>query len=131
MAGIVERINPENATRVVGPYSHCVVSGGFLFTSGAIGVDPKTGKLADGFSAQLRQLLSNLKTLLEACGSSEKKVIKATVYLTDLGNYRELNSIYGEFFGEGNFPARSAVQVSMLPAGALVEIDLVAAVSQG
>jgi len=123
---MAERINPENAPKVLGPYSHCVVSGKLLFTSGSIGVDPATGKLREGFSAQLRQVLSNLKIVLESSGSSEKNVLKATVYLTDLSNYKELNGIYSEFFGQGNFPARSAVQVSALPAGALVEIDLVA-----
>lgn len=123
---MAERINPERAPKVLGPYSHCVISGNLLFTSGSIGVDPETGKLRDGFSAQLRQVLSNLRAVLESSGSSEKNVLKATVYLTDLSNYKELNGIYSEFFGEGNFPARSAVQVSALPAGALVEIDIVA-----
>ncbi len=129
----VRRINPEKSPKVVGPYSQCVVSGGLLFSSGQIGMDPQTGKLAEGFSAQARRVLENLGIILEAAGASPQEVLKVTVYLTDLGNYKELNGIYSAFFGAGaaSFPARSAVQVSALPAGALVEMDVVAAVPRG
>jgi 2-iminobutanoate/2-iminopropanoate deaminase len=122
-----KRINPEKSPKVVGPYSQCVVRGGLLFSSGQIGINPETGKLAEGFSEQARQVLKNVMAILESAGAAPKDVLKATVYLVNLADYKELNSIYSEFFGT-DFPARSAVQVSALPAGALVEIDIVVAV---
>ncbi|MFH0961511.1 MAG: Rid family detoxifying hydrolase [archaeon] len=126
MEMMITRINPADSPKVIGPYSQCVASGNLVFSAGQIGIDPKTGKLVDGgFANQVRQTLENLRTILSAAGSGPEKVLKATIYFTDLSNYKEFNEIYAAFFS-GNFPARAAVQVSALPAGALVEIDIIA-----
>jgi 2-iminobutanoate/2-iminopropanoate deaminase len=99
---------------------------GLLFTSGQIALDPATGTLIEGdVSAQTRQVLDNLKAVLEAGGSSLDHVIKATVYLTDLGNFAKMNEVYAEYLGHVK-PARSTVGVATLPRSASVEIDLVA-----
>jgi 2-iminobutanoate/2-iminopropanoate deaminase len=122
-----ETVSTERAPKAIGPYEQAIKSNGFLFTSGQIALDPVTGTLMEGdVSAQTRQVLENLKAVLEAGGSSLDHVIKATVYLTDLGNFAKMNEVYAEYLG-GVKPARSTVGVATLPRGAIVEIDLVAA----
>src|SRR5687768_5514433 len=99
-----------------------------LFTSGQISLDPATGNLVEGdFQAQARRVFQNLEAVLREGGSSFARVVKATVYLTDLGNFQALNSLYAEYFGDHK-PARTTVGVKELPKGSLVEIDLVALV---
>lgn len=121
-----EVVSTEKAPKAIGPYEQGIKCNGFLFTSGQIALDPVTGTLIDGdVSAQTRQVLENLKAVLEAGGSSLDHVIKATVYLTDLGNFAKMNEVYAEYLG-GVKPARSTVGVATLPRGAGVEIDLVA-----
>ena len=121
-----EAINTEKAPKAIGPYEQAVKCNGLLFTSGQIALDPATGTLIDGdVSAQTRQVLDNLKAVLEAGGSSLDHVIKATVYLTDLSNFAKMNEVYAEYLGHAK-PARSTVGVATLPRGASVEIDLVA-----
>lgn len=116
----------DRAPEAIGPYSQAVSAGGFLFTSGQIALDPATGNLVEGgFDAQARQVLRNLRHVLESAGSSFQDVVKATIYVTDLAEFPLLNELYGEALG-AHRPARSTVQVSSLPKGALVEIDLVA-----
>ncbi|HEX9985256.1 MAG TPA: RidA family protein [Thermoanaerobaculia bacterium] len=117
-----------SAPQAIGPYSQAVRANGVLYTSGQIALDPATGNLVEGdFSAQARRAFENLKAVLQEGGSSFDKVLKATVYLTDLANFQTLNSIYAEYFGDHK-PARTTVGVSQLPKGGLVEIDLVALV---
>lgn len=121
-----EVVSTEMAPKAIGPYEQGIKFNGFLFTSGQIALDPATGKMIEGdVSAQTRRVLDNLKAVLEAGGSSLDHVIKATVYLTDLGNFAKMNEVYAEYLG-GVKPARSTVGVATLPRGAIVEIDLVA-----
>ena len=116
----------DNAPKAIGPYSQAVSAGGFLFTSGQVGLDPATGELvAGGFEAQARQVLRNLERVLESAGCSFQDVVKATIFVTDLAHFQVLNELYGEALG-AHRPARSTVQVAALPKGALVEIDLIA-----
>lgn len=116
----------DRTPAAIGPYSQAVSTGGFVFTSGQIGIDPDTGEIvAGGFEAQARQVLRNLERVLESAGCSFQDVVKATIYLTDLAEFPRVNELYGETLG-AHRPARSTVQVAGLPKGALVEIDLVA-----
>ena len=119
-------INAPGAPEAIGPYSHAVRCGGFLFTSGQIPIDPETGILVTGgIEEQTRQVFKNLKAVLTAADMNFDNVLKGTVYLTDLGNFASVNTIYADNFAQ-NPPARSCVQVAALPGGAEVEIDLVA-----
>jgi len=116
----------EAAPKAIGPYSQAVRANGLLYTSGQIALDPKTGNLVEGdFTAQARRVFENLKAVLKEAHSDFSKVIKATVYLTDLGNFQTLNAIYAEYFGTHK-PARTTVGVASLPRGAALEIDLIA-----
>jgi len=116
----------DGAPKAIGPYSQAVSSGGFLFTSGQIALDPESGRMVEGdFEAQARRVFANLEAVLAsaACGFSD--VVKATVYLADMADFPALNAIYAEAFGDHK-PARSTVQAAALPLGARVEIDLIA-----
>ncbi|MDX1643181.1 MAG: RidA family protein [Thermoanaerobaculia bacterium] len=116
----------DRAPAAIGPYSQAVEVDGFLYTSGQVPLDPATGKMIDGdFEAQARQVLANLRAVLAAAGCTFGNVVKATVYVTDLADFPLLNELYAEAMGEHR-PARSTVQVAALPAGARIEIDLVA-----
>ncbi|MDH5508134.1 MAG: Rid family detoxifying hydrolase [Anaerolineae bacterium] len=119
-------IIPAGGAKPLAPYSPGIRAGHLVFTAGQIGLDPETNKLVPGgVSAETRQTLNNLKTILEAAGSSLAQVVKTTVFMTDMNNYAAINTIYGEFFND-NPPARSAVQVGALPGGAAVEIEAIA-----
>ncbi len=118
-------VSTDKAPAAIGPYSQAVVAGGFVFASGQLGIDPETGELAEGVESQTRQALLNLKAVLEAAGSSLEKVVRVGVFLKDIGDFPKMNAVYAEFFGQ-NPPARSTVQVTDLPKGALVEIDAIA-----
>jgi len=123
-----EKISTEKAPEAIGPYSQGVASGGLLFLSGQIPIDPATGEVErGGIEAEARRVLTNLKAVLEAAGSGLDDVVKTTVYLTDLAGFAEVNRVYGEFFSEP-YPARATVEVSGLPKGVGVEMDLVAVV---
>jgi 2-iminobutanoate/2-iminopropanoate deaminase len=116
----------DGAPRAIGPYVQAVSAGGFLFTSGQIGLDPATGELAGGgFDAQARRTFANLGAVLAAAGCGFGDVVKATVFLVDMADFAALNAIYSEAFG-GHRPARTTVQVAALPMGGRIEIDLVA-----
>jgi 2-iminobutanoate/2-iminopropanoate deaminase len=122
-------IHSPNAPAAIGPYSPAVRWGDLVFTAGQIGVDPADRKLVPGgVEAEARQALTNLQNILEAAGSRMSNVLKTTVFLADIADYAAVNAVYGEFFG-ADFPARSAVQVAALPAGAAVEIEAVAFVA--
>ncbi len=119
-------VHSDRAPAAVGPYSQAVQAGGFLFTAGQIGLDPDTGTMVgDGVEEQTRQVLSNLKAVLEAAGASFSRVVKTTIYLADMADFAQVNEIYGEVFGQDP-PARSTVQVAALPLGARVEMDVIA-----
>jgi 2-iminobutanoate/2-iminopropanoate deaminase len=125
-----EIIATDRAPAAVGPYSQGVRLDGLLFTAGQIPLDPATGQLVeDGIEAQTRQSLSNLQAILEAAGSSLADVIKVTVFLIDMTEFKAMNGIYAQFFPDSP-PARSAVQVGALPLGARVEIEAVAQTSR-
>ena len=120
-----EIILTDKAPAPIGPYSQAVRVGKLLFLSGQIPLNPATGELATGVAAQTRQVCDNLKAVLEAAGSSLAAVLKTTVYLTNLGDFAEMNQVYAGYFA-AQPPARSTVQVAALPRGASVEIDVVA-----
>lgn len=121
-------IHSDGAPAAIGPYSQAIRSGGLLFCSGQIPLDPKTGKMVEGgIEPQTERVLENLSAVLAAGGSSPGKVVKTTVYLTDLGDFPAMNRVYGKYFPVDP-PARATVQVGKLPAGALVEIDAVASI---
>jgi len=121
-------ISTAQAPAAIGPYSQAVSAGGFVFLSGQIPLDPKTGEMVGGddVEMQTKQVMRNLKAVLEAAGVGFAKVVKTTIYLTDLGDFTRVNKIYGSFFEGVEPPARATVQVSALPRGAKVEIDAVA-----
>jgi 2-iminobutanoate/2-iminopropanoate deaminase len=119
-------IKADNAPPAVGPYSLAVRAGDFLFVSGQIGMEPETGKLADGgIEKQTEQALENISTILEAAGLHIGAVVKATVFLQHMGDFASMNGVYGSYF-EKDPPARAAFEVARLPLGALVEIEVVA-----
>lgn len=121
-----QTITSKGAPAAIGPYSHAVVSGNLLYTSGQIPLVPETGKLIEGgIEEQTRQVFKNLKAVLNSVELDFSDVIKTTVFLNDIADFLAVNIIYGEFFKE-NPPARSCVQVAALPSGAKIEIELIA-----
>jgi 2-iminobutanoate/2-iminopropanoate deaminase len=110
-----------------GIYTPAIVVGDLVFTSGQIGLDPKTGQLAEGFEAQFEQVFRNLAGVLEAAGSSTEHMVKATVFLADMNDYNKMNELYKAKF-KGDPPARTTVQVARLPRDARIEIEAVAVV---
>lgn len=119
-------ISAPNAPAAIGPYSHAVSTGDFLFTSGQIALDPATGKIAgDTIEIQTEQVLKNLEAVLSANGMTFSNVIKTTVFLTDLADFTVVNGIYATRF-PSEPPARSCVQVAGLPGGSKIEIELIA-----
>lgn len=121
-----QAISTERAPAAIGPYSQAIRSGNLIFVSGQISIDPETGKLVEGdVAAQTGQVLKNLNAVLLAAGSGLEKVVKTTVYLRDLGDFRRMNEVYATFFGQTP-PARATVEVSRLPRDVAVEIELIA-----
>jgi len=116
----------DKAPKAIGPYSIAVQTGQMVYTAGQIGLDPATGEIVPGgIEAETRQVLTNLKNVLEASGSSLGDVVKTTVFLRDMADFAKMNAIYGEFFNQQP-PARTTVAVAGLPKGGAVEIDAVA-----
>lgn len=119
-------IATANAPAAIGPYSQAIDCGSFIVTSGQIPIDPATGNLVEGgITAQTRQSLTNVKAVVEAAGLTMDHVAKTTVFLQNMADFAAMNAVYAEFFTEGNYPARSAVEVGVLPKGALVEIETI------
>ena len=122
----MKSIHSNEAPAAIGPYSQATRTGGFVFTSGQLGLVPETGMLAEGgIAAQTRQALKNLSKVLETAGLTMRHVVKTTVFLADMSDFAAMNEVYATFFAEP-FPARSAVAVKSLPKGGLVEIECIA-----
>ena len=127
MKPLRELIQTKNAPQAVGTYSQAVSAGGFLYTSGQIGINPASGKIeASDTKSQCLQVLNNILAILEARNLSLVNIIKLTVYVKDLNDFGDINDTFKDFFGGTNFPARSTVEVAGLPLGARVEIDCIA-----
>jgi 2-iminobutanoate/2-iminopropanoate deaminase len=120
-------IATTNAPGAIGPYSQARLVGDLLITSGQLPLDPATGAFPEGIEAQTRQSLTNVKAIVEAAGLTMDDVVKTTVFLKDMNDFGAMNGVYAEFFTEGKYPARSAVEVARLPKDALVEIEVIAA----
>ena len=121
-------IATTNAPGAIGPYSQAIACGSILITSGQVPIDPATGEFVPGgISEQTRQSLTNIKAILAEAGLTMDNVIKTTVFLQNMGDFAAMNAVYAEFFSEGSYPARSAVEVAKLPKGALVEIEAICA----
>ncbi len=118
-------ISTDRAPAAVGPYSQAVRAGDLLFISGQIGIDPATGTMTEGLEAQVEQVLENLKSIVEEAGGSMGSIIKATVLLQSMDDFKAMNGIYAGYF-ESDPPARAAFEVGALPLGALVEIEAIA-----
>jgi 2-iminobutanoate/2-iminopropanoate deaminase len=123
-----EIIATDKAPAAVGPYSQAVRIGDFVFTAGQIPLNPATGQMVEGgIEVQTRQALTNVRAVLEAAGTSLSNVVKTTVFMADMGEFKAMNGAYAEFFS-ATPPARSAVQAAALPLGARIEIEAVAIV---
>ena len=121
-------VSTDNAPKAIGPYEQGIKVGDFVYVSGQIPLDPKTGNLVTGgITEQTHQVMKNLRAILEAGGSSLDRVIKATVFLKNIADFATMNEVYAEYLGHAK-PARSTVAVADLPRGALVEIDFIATV---
>ena len=120
-----EAIVSENAPQALGPYSAGIKAGNLVFLSGQLGIDPATGKLAEGVEAQAEQAFRNIGALLEAAGATFDDVVKVTVLLADIADFKRVNEVYARHFDEP-YPARSAFQAGAIPAGGLVEIEVIA-----
>ncbi len=120
-----EAVSTKNAPAAVGPYSQAITSGGMVFVSGQLPIDPATGQMPAATTDQARQSLTNVKAILEAAGTSLDKVVRVGIFMTDLADFKPVNEIYATFF-TGVCPARATVQVAALPLGAKIEIEAIA-----
>ncbi|MGE4428673.1 MAG: Rid family detoxifying hydrolase [Solirubrobacteraceae bacterium] len=121
-------IDAPDAPAAIGPYVHAVAAGGLLFCSGQVPLDPESGEIVGTTPAeQAEQALRNLQAVIEAGGATMADVVRATVYLTDMGAFAEVNEVYARFFAQDP-PARAAIGVSALPKGAQVEVDAIVAI---
>ena len=120
-------INTNKAPAAIGTYSQAVESNGILFTSGQVGIDPETSKMVEGgIEDQAIRVLENIYAILSESGLDKTSIIKLNVFLKDLDDFSIVNDTFKEFFGDNEFPARTTVEVSELPLGALIEIDCIA-----
>lgn len=120
-------ISTDKAPAAIGPYSQAIQVGEMIFTSGVIPVVPATGEIVQGIENQARQALSNLKALLESAGRDMSDIIKTTVFIKNMDDFAKVNEVYATFF-EGEYPARSCVEVARLPKDVLIEIEAIAIV---
>jgi 2-iminobutanoate/2-iminopropanoate deaminase len=123
-----QAISTDNAPGALGPYSQAVRTGNFLFLSGQLGIDPEVkGLVEGGVQAQTHQIFKNIKAVLEAAGANINQIVKATVFLKDMGDFKAVNEIYAQQF-DPPFPARSAVAVKTLPLNVDIEIEVIAVI---
>jgi 2-iminobutanoate/2-iminopropanoate deaminase len=122
------QVHTDAAPAAIGPYSQAIRVGGFVFTAGQVGAEPSDGALADGVAAQADRALRNLAAVLAEAGSSFDRVVKTTIFLTDMGDFQAVNEVYASHLAPP-FPARSTITVKALPKGALVEIEMIALAS--
>ena len=121
-----KQIETINAPGAIGPYSQAIKVGKWIFTAGQIPIDPKTGNIVSGhIKEKARQVMENVKAIIEASGGKMEDVVKTTIYLTNLQDFGAVNEIYGEYFNPP-YPARSTIQVTALPKGVAIEIDVIA-----
>lgn len=118
-------ISTDKAPAAIGPYSQAIEVNGIVYTSGVIPVVPETGEIPEGSQAQAKQALTNLSNLLESAGTSVNNVIKTTVFIKEMNDFGAINEVYATFF-EGDFPARSCVEVARLPKDVMLEIEAIA-----
>lgn len=119
-------INTDKAPKAIGPYSQAVMTGGFLYLSGQIPVDPETGNIVSGgIAEQTKMVLENIKAILSEAGMDMTNLIKLNVYVKDMANFNAINEIYAQYFTD-NFPARALVEVSELPKSVMIEIEGIA-----
>ncbi len=121
----MKEIKTDRAPGAIGPYSQAIDTGDFIFLAGQIGIDPKTGQLVEGIENQTKQVMENIKAVLQAAGLDLSNVVKTTIFLANMDDFQTVNSIYGSYFNPP-YPARSTVAVKTLPKGALVEIEVIA-----
>ena len=120
-----QAIQTDSAPAAIGPYSQAVVSGGFLFTSGQLPIDPATGKIPEGTIEEKAHIVfKNLEAIAKKAGTNLDNAVKTTVYLADIGNFQAVNTVYAQYFNEP-YPARSAFQVAALPLGADLEVEAI------
>ncbi len=120
-------VNTSNAPKPIGPYNQAVISGNLMFMSGQIAFDPSTGELVIGeIQAETKQVMENLKSILDEAGLSFKDVIKTSIFLSDMNNFQQVNEVYGSYFSDEDAPARETVEVSRLPKDVNVEISMIA-----
>lgn len=122
-------ISTTKAPSAIGPYSQAILAGDHIYISGQLGLDPATGEFAGNTAKeQARQSFKNIQAILEEAGCTLYNIVKTTCFIKDMNDFADVNEIYGEFFGEGPYPARSAVEVARLPKDGLVEIETIAIV---
>lgn len=125
-ASIMKQVITDKAPQAIGPYSQAIVTGGMVYASGQIAINPETGDIVEGgIEAQTHQVLKNVSNILAAAGSSMNRVVKTTVFMADMADFATVNNIYATYFSEP-YPARSAVAVKSLPKNVLIEIEVVA-----
>lgn len=122
---MMKEIHTSNAPAAVGPYSQAIQAGDYVYASGQLGVDPKSGELATGVEAQTKQMMENMKAVLAEAGVDFSKVVKITIYLDSMDDFATVNEIYASYLTKP-YPARVCVEVSRLPMDALVEMDAIA-----
>ena len=123
----MKKIKSSNAPSAIGPYSQAIVSNGLVFTSGQIGLNPKTNKFESrDFENEAIQVFENISAILIDSGSSMNRIVKINIFLTDLSNFDKLNDIMDNIFDNDNLPSRSTIEVSALPKGAAIEVDAIA-----
>jgi 2-iminobutanoate/2-iminopropanoate deaminase len=124
---MIKTIHTKNAPEAIGPYSQAIVANGFVFCSGQIGLDSKTGELVEGIENQTRRVMDNLIAVLGGAGIDLSFVVKTTIYLKNISDFPLMNSIYAQYFNTHK-PSRATVEVANLPKGALIEVDAIALV---
>lgn len=125
----MKHVSTDKAPKAIGPYSQAVIAGNFVFVSGQLPVDPKSGNMVDGeIEQKAERIFENVKAILEAAGSNLESVVKVTIFVKDIGNFNRVNAIYEKYFREK--PARSFIEVSNLPRNADIEVELIATIDK-